>query len=159
MLSVLFPLGLLLLGLTGCGATTCPPSASATSSPGVRAATVQGLDEAERRRAPNDSAEVRFLAQGDNAFVARLEMEPGAQVPEHQDATEEYIHILAGGGVMTIDGATYEVSAGETIFMPAGATVSFRNGDAPLVGLQVFAGPGPAARYDRWTRSEEPPLR
>ena len=69
----------------------------------------------------------------------------------HRDATEEYIHVLEGQGRMSIDGVEYEVRAGTTIYMPANALVTFTNGDARLVGLQVFAGPAPAAKYDRWT--------
>ena len=49
-----------------------------------------------------------------------------------------------------MDGKTYEITAGTTIYMPANATVSFQNGDQPLVAIQVFAGPGPAAKYDTW---------
>ncbi len=71
-------------------------------------------------------------------------------MPEHQDPTEEYIHVLSGRGTLTMDGVSYEVSAGTTIFMPAQATVSFQNGDEPLVAIQVFAGPGPAEKYNTW---------
>jgi hypothetical protein len=34
--------------------------------------------------------------------------------------------------------------------MPPNAEVEFRNGDAQLVAIQVFAGPEPAAKYDAW---------
>jgi len=78
-------------------------------------------------------------------------MAAGGEVPEHSDPTEEYIHILAGGGVFTIDGEVHQVGPGSTIYMPPGALVSFKNGDVPLVAIQVFAGPGPAAKYDAWT--------
>ena len=78
-------------------------------------------------------------------------MQADAAVPEHQDATEEYIHVLSGGGTVTIDGQAHEVQAGGTIFMPAGATVSFQNGKEPMVALQVFAGPAPSAKYESWT--------
>lgn len=107
--------------------------------------------EAERRLAPNGKARVTILARGREAFVARLEMDPGAAVPEHRDATEEYIHVLEGGGTITIDDVALPLAAGDTVYMPADAKVSFQNGDAPLVGLQVFAGPEPAAKYDAWT--------
>ena len=117
----------------------------AVSPPIVRAA------PAERRVAPNGTARVTILARGLEAFVARLEMDPGAAVPEHRDATEEYIHVLEGSGTITIDGREYPLAPGDTVYMPADATVSFQNGDAPLVGLQVFAGPEPAAKYDAWT--------
>ena len=46
---------------------------------------------------------------------------------------------------MTIDGQTIQVSAGMTIYMPAGAEVSFVNGPDPLVAIQVFSGPEAAA--------------
>ncbi|HJL17718.1 MAG TPA: cupin domain-containing protein [Sandaracinaceae bacterium LLY-WYZ-13_1] len=113
-------------------------------------AEVRALADAPRREAPPGTASVAMLARGTNAFVARLEMAPGAEVPEHQDADEEYIHVLEGRGTMWIDGVEHEVGPGATIFMPAGATVRFRNGDAPLVALQIFAGPGSAAKYERW---------
>lgn len=154
------PLTLALL-LCACGgsAAECPEPAATTAgdeTPDATPppATVRALADAERRAAPPGTATIAFLAQGENAFVARLEMEPGAAVPEHQDADEEYIHVLEGHGTMWIDGTEYEVTPGTTIFMPANATVSFQNGDARMVALQVFAGPASAAKYDRWTPIE-----
>ena len=94
---------------------------------------------------------MRVLARGANAFVGELAMDAGAAVPEHADATEEYIHVLEGAGTITIDGVRFEIAAGSTVFMPAGAVVSYQNGDAPMRALQVFAGPAPAAKYDAWT--------
>jgi len=124
-----------------------PPTASEDSPP----AEVRALADAERRAAPPGTATIAFLARGSNAFLARLEMEPGAAVPEHQDADEEYIHVLEGHGTIWIDGVESEVTPGATIFMPAGATVRYQNGDTRMVALQVFAGPASAAKYDRWT--------
>jgi quercetin dioxygenase-like cupin family protein len=121
------------------------PSAPTVSPPVTHAA------EAEQRVAPSGKARVTILARGREAFVARLELDPGAAVPEHRDATEEYIHVLEGGGTITIDDRVYPLAKGDTVYMPADAEVSFQNGDAPLVGLQVFAGPEPAAKYDAWT--------
>lgn len=80
-----------------------------------------------------------------------LRMDPGAAVPVHRDATEEYIHVLAGEGTIVIDGMATGVAAGSTIYMPANAEVSYQNGDAQMVALQVFAGPQPASKYDAWT--------
>ena len=109
-------------------------------------------ERAPRAVAPSGKAAVRLLAQGSNAFLGELSMDAGAAVPEHADTTEEYIHVLEGGGTMTIDGQVHTISAGTTVFMPAGATVSYQNGDAPLRALQVFAGPAPASKYDAWTQ-------
>ncbi len=148
--------------LGACAATAASTSASPTQAPSAEpeaatsgdaatSAPVTAIEQAERRTAPSGKAKVTILARGLNAFVARLEMEPGAAVPEHRDSTEEYIHVLEGSGTITIDDQAYPLAAGGTVYMPANAKVSFANGDAPLVGLQVFAGPEPAAKYDAWT--------
>jgi quercetin dioxygenase-like cupin family protein len=154
-------------GASESGATRCGEQAGAARSEGTSGAEseaavapppaeVRALADAPRRSSPPGTATIAFLARGLNAFVARLEMEAGAAVPEHQDATEEYIHVLEGGGTITIDGVTSEVAAGATVYMPANATVSFQNGDARLVAIQVFAGPEPAAKYDAWREVTEP---
>lgn len=128
----------------------CPEVRAPASPP----AEVRALADAPRRAAPPGTATIAMLAQGTNAFVGRLEMEPGAAVPEHQDPDEEYIHVLEGHGTMWIDGTEHEVGPGATIYMPAGATVRFQNGDTRMVAIQVFAGPGSASKYERWNAVE-----
>jgi mannose-6-phosphate isomerase-like protein (cupin superfamily) len=112
-------------------------------------------DEAPHRTSPNGKAEVIQHATGTNAFLGKLTMEAGAAVPKHRDETEEYIYILEGSGVMTIDGKEYEVGPNTAIYMPANAEVSFQNGKKKTVALQVFAGPGPAEKYEAWTPAGE----
>ena len=123
-------------------------------TPGVIAAaqeaTVMNVNDAPSRVAPSGKARITHLARGDNAYVGWLEMDGGGAVPEHRDATEEYIHVVSGHGTITIDGQTYELTAGSTVYMPANATVSYQNGAETLVAIQVFAGPAPAAKYDDW---------
>jgi quercetin dioxygenase-like cupin family protein len=121
-------------------------SALASSPP----AGVTPLEAAATRVAPSGTASVQLLARGENAFLGKLTLQPGAAVPLHRDATEEYIHVLRGGGTMTIDGQTHAVHVGDTVYMPARAEVSFTNGDAVSEVLQVFAGPAPAAKYEGW---------
>ncbi len=124
---------------------------AATALVGAKPA-VTPIAEAEVRVAPSGKARVQKLARGDNAFLARLELAPGAKVPEHRDATEEYIHVLEGKGLITIEGQTHSIGPGTTVYMPANARVSFQNGDARMVAIQVFAGPGPAAKYRKWVK-------
>ncbi|MCA9716883.1 MAG: cupin domain-containing protein [Myxococcales bacterium] len=112
--------------------------------------TVQGLDAAPHRQAPNGKADIWMLARGHNAFIGKLELAAGGAVPEHRDPTEEYLHVLEGSGTLHIDDVEHAIGPGTTIFMPANAKVRYQNGDARLVALQVFAGPGPAAKYDGW---------
>lgn len=92
-------------------------------------ARVVSADQVETRWAPPGMAKVEILAVGQNAFVGKLIMDPGGQVPENVDPTEEYIHVLQGHGVVTIDGVEYDVQPGTTIYMPPGVAVSYRNGD------------------------------
>ena len=86
-----------------------------------------------------------------SAFLAILEIDPGAKVPVHRDATEEYIHFLEGGGTITLDGRSYGVKAGDTVYMPANAEVSYNNSpDQKSKVIQVFAPMGPEKKYDSW---------
>lgn len=114
-------------------------------------ATVIPIADALRARSPTGQASITHLAHGQNAYLGMLEMNPDAAVPSHRDPTEEFIHVLDGGGTMIIDGQTFEITAGTTIYMPANAEVSFHNGPAPMRAIQVFAGPEPAGKYDAWT--------
>ena len=113
-------------------------------------ATVQSFEKAEHRIAPSNKANVRVLAHGTNAFLGHLRMDPGASVPEHRDASEEYIYVLQGTGTITIDGKDYSLSPGTTVFMPSNAKVSYTNGPSEMVALQVFAGPESAKKYNAW---------
>ena len=101
--------------------------------------------------APSGKASITLLARGENAFLGKLEMDGGGKVPEHRDATEEYLYVVEGSGTLTMDDKDYDIGPGTTIYMPAGAKVSYANGKEQLVAIQVFAGPEPAAKYDGWT--------
>ncbi len=113
--------------------------------------TVVGPSGTGTRVSPNGKATVTFLARGENAFLARMEMEGGASVPEHRDETEEYIVVLQGSGTLTIEGQKHVLEPGSAVFMPADTQVSYQNGDERLVALQVFSGPAPASKYDAWS--------
>ena len=118
-------------------------------------ATVIHLADAKRVGVPSGKASLTHLAKGKNAFLGRLQMAANGSVPLHQDSTEEYIHILEGSGTMMIDGNEHQVQAGTTIYMPAKAKVSFKNGPEELVAIQVFSGPEPAVKYDTWAEIKQ----
>jgi mannose-6-phosphate isomerase-like protein (cupin superfamily) len=107
-------------------------------------------ETAERRQPPSGKAQITIYARGKNAFLAKLEMAPNGSVPVHRDTTEEYIYILEGSGTITIDSKSYAVAPHTAIFMPAGAEVTYQNGDERLVAIQVFSGPEPARKYEAW---------
>ena len=133
------------------------PFVGATPPPSESTARIVERGQAERRQIGGGRAEIRFLAQGARAFIGELTLAAGAQVPQHRDESEEYLHILSGSGKITIDGVEHALRAGATVYMPARAEVSFINGDQPLRAIQVFAGPESAVKYQRWTPVEGSP--
>ncbi|MFT3923571.1 MAG: cupin domain-containing protein [Myxococcales bacterium] len=155
----LLSLSYCLLTLVACAKPqACPAQAVHTNTPppfvAKIPAEVRPAESAPKKVSPSGKTTITLLAEGHNAFVGKLELAPNAAVPEHQDPTEEYIHVLSGHAQMVMDGTSYEVAPGTTIYMPAHATVSVQNGPEPLVGLQVFAGPAPARKYDGWNKVE-----
>ena len=108
------------------------------------------LKQIKARQPSSGKARIRVLAQGQNAFLGQLWIAPNAGVPLHRDVSEEYLYVLEGGGELTINGEVSQISVGSAIFMPANAEVSFANGNAPTVVLQVFADPASAKKYGQW---------
>ena len=114
------------------------------------AATVRHEARVQAKGPGHGKAQIKELATGKNAFVGRLWLAAHAKVPKHRDPTEEYLYIISGSGVLSIDGVEREIGTGMAIFMPAGSEVSFVNGAKPLVALQVFAGTESAQKYATW---------
>ncbi len=100
--------------------------------------------------APHGKAKVIKAVEGKNAFLAFLTIEPGAGVPKHRDATEEFVLVVDGGGVITIEGQEHELTVGSAVYMAPNAEVSYANGDNKSTVIQVFAGPEPAGKYESW---------
>ena len=91
------------------------------------------------------------LVKGKQAYMGVLSLAAGGAVPEHRDPTEEFLYVLEGTGTITIDDVNHTISPGTAVYMPAGAKVKYKNGDKKLVVVQVFAQPGPEAKYKKWT--------
>lgn len=64
-----------------------------------------------------------------------------ATTPHSHDEEETFV-VMAGDGVITVDGETAQASAGDVIYLPRGSTHSFANlrDDQPLVFLTIFWG-------------------
>ena len=146
-ISVLFSLCLLAVG---CGGYLSDPSSTmAVASQKVKPSVVQ-LAEAPLASSPSAKAKITHLARGNNAYLGHLWIAPNAGVPLHRDLTEEYLFVMEGGGMLTMNGSNYALTVGSAVFMPAGAEVKFQNGDAATIVLQVFAGPASAYKYQKW---------
>ncbi|MFB6127189.1 MAG: cupin domain-containing protein [Halolamina sp.] len=59
--------------------------------------------------------------------MRRFTLAPGAAVPRHTNAVEHEQYVLAGEYTVGIEGETYEVAAGDALFVPAGAVHWYRN--------------------------------
>ena len=146
------------LALSACATTGSAPDPSpAPPAPIVQeealpeiAPLVQQREEASHRVAPHGAITIRWLASGTNAYLGELYIEPGTVVPPHQHSSEEYLLILEGGGVLTIEGVDYQLGPGSVALIPARHEHSFVNGPEPTLATQVFASPEGALRYLDW---------
>ena len=67
-----------------------------------------------------------------NFAMRRFALAPGAEVPRHTNAVEHEQHVLAGEYVVGIGDREYEVTAGDSLLIPAGTVHWYRNeGDEP----------------------------
>lgn len=89
----------------------------------------------------------RTLFSGDRTPTAELtmgvaELQPGIEGPgrPHRHAQAEVYYILAGRGLVWVDGETYEVAEGSAVFVPGNAPHYASNSGADLMRLlYVFA--------------------
>ena len=141
----------LLIASSAAEPTATPASTrSAVKADATLRAQVISPDQLERRQVGQGKAVIEIFKEGRAAFVGRLTLAPHAAVPQHRDPTEEYLIVESGSGVITLDGVKHTIKAGDVVYMPARAEVSFKNGPQTLRALQVFAGPESARKYDRW---------
>ncbi|MFC6826849.1 cupin domain-containing protein [Halopelagius fulvigenes] len=75
-----------------------------------------------------------------NFAVRRFVLEPGASVPKHTNEVEHEQYVLSGRYTVGIEGEEYEVTAGDSLLVPAGAVHWYRN-DAAEEGSFLCAVP------------------
>jgi quercetin dioxygenase-like cupin family protein len=69
-----------------------------------------------------------------------VEFEPGAAGAPHHVDREELLHVLSGSLTIEVDGEPAELSAGDTLSVPAGALLLLRNANAARVLACARAG-------------------
>jgi mannose-6-phosphate isomerase-like protein (cupin superfamily) len=125
--------------------------AAALAAAGVtREASIRSAETATVRSNAPQTAQVVMLGDGLEAFVGLLSMDSAANVPEHRDASEEFVYVIEGSGTIHINGVATDIGPGTAVYMPANSLVKYENGAEPLVALQVFAGPESAEKYQQW---------
>ena len=71
--------------------------------------------------------------QSEDLATTLVEMDPGGEQKLHSHVPEQTYFLLEGAGVMTVEGETAEVAAGDCIFIPSRASHGLRNtGDSVL---------------------------
>ncbi len=116
---------------------------------------VDTFDEASHRVAPDGSTSVVWLAEGNNAYVGQITLQPEAEVPAHRHDAEEYLFIKEGGGLLTIEDEEFELGPGTIVAIPQNAEHSYINGPEETTAFQVFSSPEGAARFLEWPEKEE----
>lgn len=62
-----------------------------------------------------------------NLAIRRFTLDAGASVPKHTNEIEHEQYVLAGEYVVGVEDEKYTVSAGDSLFIPAGAVHWYRN--------------------------------
>ena len=107
------------------------------------------------RVSPDGSTSVTWLAEGANAYVGLITLSPGTEVPLHTHESEEYLYILEGGGLMTIDGQDYPLEAGMVVAVPSHTEHGFVNGPEDTLAVQIFADSEGAQRFLEWAEADD----
>lgn len=74
-----------------------------------------------------DLTSLQVLVQGPNFTLRRFIMEPGGGMPTHTNTVEHEQYVLHGRASIGIGEATYEVTAGDVVFVPEGVQHWYQN--------------------------------
>jgi quercetin dioxygenase-like cupin family protein len=78
-------------------------------------------------------------AEGPNFALRRFTMQPGGGMPRHTNTVEHEQYVLQGRARIEIGPQTYEVKAGDVVFIPEGVEHSYQNlGQEPFAFLCVI---------------------
>ena len=87
----------------------------------------------------------RTLFSSDNTPTEALtagvaELQPGGWLGLHRHTPPEIYYVLEGSGIVSLDGAEHEVTAGAAVFIPGDCEHGIRNdGTVPLRFVYAFA--------------------
>jgi quercetin dioxygenase-like cupin family protein len=64
--------------------------------------------------------------EGPHFAMRRFIMQPGGGIPVHTNTVEHEQYVLRGQATMTIGDASFEVKAGDVVYIPAGTPHSYK---------------------------------
>jgi quercetin dioxygenase-like cupin family protein len=74
--------------------------------------------------------------EGPNFAMRRFEIQPGGGMPNHTNLVEHEQYVLSGKATINVDGQTYQVKAGDVVFIPANVPHWYKTeGDQPFAFL------------------------
>ena len=114
---------------------------------------IRSVAKAKSLPLPREGGEVRIVLDegaGASVSVAAMTIRAEAAVPPHRHETSsEYLYIIEGGGVLTVQGVATEVGAGAAIQIPKNAEHSFQGGAATTKAVQFYVPAGPEQRFKK----------
>jgi len=76
--------------------------------------------------------------EGPHFALRKFSMQKGGGMPRHTNTVEHEQYVLRGEATITIGDETHRVTAGDVVFIPAGAAHSYENtGDGPFEFLCI----------------------
>ncbi len=111
------------------------------------------IHRADQRRTETPNAVMTTLASptvgGAGRSLWRVEMQPGAQGPEHSFDVEQVWTVLEGAADVVLDGRTARVEIGDTLVLAPGRTRQVTaDAEAGLVAMVTSPPEGRAAMVD-----------
>ena len=81
------------------------------------------------------------VVSGQKLMLSRVELSPGAVVPEHEHPHEQFGLVIAGEAVFTVGGESRRLAAGEYYAIPGGVRHGVVTGAGGAVCLDIFSPP------------------
>jgi len=105
--------------------------------------TVKHAEDVEKKNVAagkDTTIQVLISAQeGPNFALRKFSMKPGGGMPRHTNSLEHEQYVLRGRARIGIGEETYEVNAGDVVFIPEGAIHFYDNiGDEPFEFLCII---------------------
>ena len=71
--------------------------------------------------------------EGPNFAMRRFKIQPGGSMPNHTNLVEHEQYVLTGKATINVNGETYQVQAGDVVYIPANVPHWYRTeGDEPF---------------------------
>lgn len=113
-------------------------------------ASVVHADRLTPRVAEEGNIRMVPLTEGERGFLGEFSLKAGAEVEPKVREEEEYLYVLTGSAILSVDDESFLVGPRVAVYLPEGAEVSWTNGSQRLVALQFLAGATPGSEYESW---------